>query len=319
MAVYEQGVEPRSGAARTGVFVNYAGAAVSLALMAGVGVWGYKLIVRDVSGIPVVRAMTGEMRVAPENPGGDVAPHQGLLVNEVAAIGEAAAPLDRLVLAPATAGLSTEDLEAQPTAEAGEVLARDAVDGDEVAIALSAITPPDAVAEPLNAADVLALADQIAANAAPLSDLAPGETVAADVSLDGQAIAAAPAGPVSLRPVSRPVSAVDAALAEATAAVQTAPAATQVAVTTEEFATGTKLVQLGAFPTAEGAAEAWTQLSGRFDAFMGGKDRVIQVASSGGRTFYRLRAAGFGDLNDARRFCAALVAESADCIPVVVR
>ena len=47
-----------------------AGAAVSLALLVGVGVWGYKLMVRDVTGIPVVRALEGPMRVQPENPGG---------------------------------------------------------------------------------------------------------------------------------------------------------------------------------------------------------------------------------------------------------
>ena len=52
---------------------------------------------------------------------------------------------------------------------------------------------------------------------------------------------------------------------------------------------------------------------------MGGKARVIQEAESGGRTFYRLRAMGFDDINDARRFCSVLVAENADCIPVTTR
>ena len=45
--------EPRSGLT---TLTNTAGALVSLALIAGIGVWGYKLFVRDVSGIPVVRA-----------------------------------------------------------------------------------------------------------------------------------------------------------------------------------------------------------------------------------------------------------------------
>lgn len=56
---------------------NIAGAVVSLALIAGVGVWGYKLMVRDVSGIPVVRAVQGDMRVRPEEPGGQLAMNQG--------------------------------------------------------------------------------------------------------------------------------------------------------------------------------------------------------------------------------------------------
>ena len=38
---------------------NIAGAAMSVALVIGIGVWGYKLLVRDVTGIPVVRAAAG--------------------------------------------------------------------------------------------------------------------------------------------------------------------------------------------------------------------------------------------------------------------
>jgi hypothetical protein len=52
---------------------------------------------------------------------------------------------------------------------------------------------------------------------------------------------------------------------------------------------------------------------------MGDKQRVIQQASSGGRTFYRLRVMGFSDLSEARLFCAALVADKVDCIPVVMK
>ena len=65
---------------------NLTGAVVSLALIVGVGVWGYKLLVRDVSGIPIVRAAAGDMRVRPENPGGQLAQHQGLSVNTITAI-----------------------------------------------------------------------------------------------------------------------------------------------------------------------------------------------------------------------------------------
>ena len=46
---------------------------------------------------------------------------------------------------------------------------------------------------------------------------------------------------------------------------------------------------------------------------------VLQPAESGGRTFYRLRAHGFDDEDDARRFCSAFVAQNATCIPVPQR
>ncbi|EYD76221.1 hypothetical protein Rumeso_02145 [Rubellimicrobium mesophilum DSM 19309] len=107
--------------------------------------------------------------------------------------------------------------------------------------------------------------------------------------------------------------------AEATPAEST-PAAeesTSVAVTAS-LPAGTHLVQLGAFDSAEIAASEWTRLQGKFGEFLGSRERVIQETQSGGRTFYRLRAEGFEDRADARRLCAALTAEGADCIPVTV-
>ena len=99
---------------RIATLTNWAGALVSLALIAGVGVWGYKLVMRDVTGVPVVQAMDGPMRIAPEDPGGTLADHQGLAVNDVAGTGLAAPVPDQLLLAPQPAGLSDEDL---PVAE----------------------------------------------------------------------------------------------------------------------------------------------------------------------------------------------------------
>lgn len=324
MAVYDRGHAPVSGAARAGALVNYAGAALSCALIVGVGVWGYKLVVRDVSGIPVVRAISGEMRVLPENPGGEVSLHTGLSVNEVAAVGEAAGPEDSVALAPTMAGLSEEDLEAQPMAEAEEMIALDEVPQAspsevQVPVALNAEQLVDA---PLTTNDILALADQIAAGAKPLSDLADGETIEPTLSVAGQVvphIASSVAGvSVSLRPTARPKSLSATGVEAALAAAVAVPIVSDT-VKTEEFAVGTKLVQLGAFPSVAVAAAEWDRLTGRFGDVMSGKSRVIQSATSGGKDFYRLRAQGFAELNDARRFCATMVAENVDCIPVVVR
>ena len=60
----------------------------------------------------------------------------------------------------------------------------------------------------------------------------------------------------------------------------------------------------------------WVRLQGRFGELMAEKAMVVQPAESGGRTFYRLRAHGFEDEADARRFCSAFVSENAVCIPV---
>ena len=82
---------------------------------------------------------------------------------------------------------------------------------------------------------------------------------------------------------------------------------------------GTRLVQFGAFDSDKEARAEWLRLAGRFGDLMAGKAMVIQAAESGGRTFFRLRAHGFENEDDARRFCSALVAENASCIPVAHR
>ena len=335
MAVYDDGAQPFSQ--RAGSFVNYAGAACSLALMVGIGFWGYELIKRDVSGIPVVRAVEGDMRVAPENPGGEVAAHTGLSVNAIPAEGQAAALEDTLLLAPRTQDLATEDLAVQPMAEATEVLpAANPIEATEVSLT-EELPSLDA---PMTAEEILALADQLATGTEPIEVLEDVAAVEPVVSLtDAEAAPAietiamtVPGVAQSLRPFVRPASlvipaaattdaSVDEAVAAAlaSAAAVTGPNNSEIAVMTADLPEGTNLVQLGAFPSPQDAATVWNDLQVKFGDYLNSKERVIQVAERGNSTFYRLRAMGFDDLTDARRFCAALEAGNAECIPVVVR
>lgn len=136
---------------RMGTYANVAGAAVSLALLLGVGVWGYQLLVRDVSGVPVVKATAGPWRVAPENPGGQAADNQGLAVNEVAGRGTASGPVDRVALAPAPVGLQAEDVPSDRLAIPAQVRApRPAVQlaGSEEAPSRRSSAPMSTAASP---------------------------------------------------------------------------------------------------------------------------------------------------------------------------
>lgn len=317
---------------RIATLTNWAGALVSLALIAGVGVWGYKLVMRDVTGIPVVQAMDGPMRIVPEDPGGTLADHQGLAVNDVAGTGLAAPVPDQLLLAPQPADLSDEDLPvaALPTPEpqAQERIA-------EAGLGEAEESAPAETAAPMSEDDMIrALADQIAADARPLSALEDGEdaevqTALGDADAEDEALAtdeiAAVSGPPgalvrSLRPSSRPAAlntsgpSPEATLAAALEAQQ-GPSE----IDPSSLPAGTRLAQLGAYDSPETARSEWKRFSARFGEFMDGKSRVIERATSGGRIFYRLRAHGFADLSEARRFCAAFVAENADCIPVTTR
>ncbi|WP_306150797.1 SPOR domain-containing protein [Roseovarius sp. MMSF_3281] len=297
-AQYGAAPEQNNGIAK---MANLAGAAVSLALIVGIGVWGYKIMVRDVSGVPVVRAAEGPMRIQPEDPGGRQALNQGLAVNEVAAVGTASGPVEQLILAPEPLDLTLEDTPPQEVAEAA------ASAEDEATPTAEAGEPRSAEDEAVQLAAVEALANELSDGVTPLEDLSPVTEPAPKAEVKGGL-------KVSLRPKLRPAGLSN--LQQVAAAPE--PSGPR-DVDPESIPTGTRLAQLGAYESAEVARKEWTRISGRFEDYLQDKDRVIQKAQSGGRTFYRLRAMGFDDLSDARRFCSALVAENAECIPVVTR
>ena len=298
------------GAARSQSLINLSGAAVSVALVVGLAVWGYKLAVRDVSGIPVVLALQGPMRIAPANPGGTVADNQGLAVNTIAAEGIAAAPAERLVLAPQPVALSLEDAPGLSSLTA--VAPEDQLDD----ILVDAATTPAAAA----ASDAV---DQTAIDLALAAALSEGGEIPLEEPPLTDAVAATDAsGSVirSPRPLARPspLSGVPATTAEV-ADVQDVVSVASPEMRPEEVQVGTRLVQLGAFDTADDARAEWTRLQGRFGDLMAGKAIIVQPAESGGQTFFRLRAFGFSDEDDARRFCSALLSEDTACIPVAHR
>ncbi|WP_157115332.1 SPOR domain-containing protein [Paracoccus contaminans] len=128
---------------------------------------------------------------------------------------------------------------------------------------------------------------------------------------------AAPAAAASAPPALAPMAAsADAAAAPDAAAV---PAPAAVLAKTAPVETGAPLVQIGAFDSGAIAESEWSRVSGRYSDLFAGKAPVVQEHKAGGRTFYRLRIAGFGSREDARKFCAALIAAGTDCIPAVAK
>jgi len=287
---------------------NFIGAALSLALIGGLGVWGYKLLVRDVSGVPVVAALEGPMRVAPEEPGGVTAAHQGLAVNAIAAEGEAEPPAERLVLAPRPTELTDED---RPAAELQQAEAEALDEEAPQEAAAEDTTEPGEGSDPVAVA--LALAEAVAADAEPLEGEETTEVAGVEIPRGGLTRSPFP----QPRPSALREAAAQAVDASASASASAGAGTPEVDPST--IAAGTKLVQFGAYDSADRARAEWDKLAAAFDDLMGDKARVVQEARSGGKTFYRLRAMGFDDLADARRFCAALVAKEAGCIPAVAR
>ena len=315
--MYDYDEVPRASAGPGRVF-NVLGAVASLALVAGVGVWGYKLVMRDVSGVPVVRAAESPMRIQPENPGGTPADHQGLAVNTVAAVGTAALPADRLILAPRPVSLTDEDtpMAAIQATNAVHVVEEPASDQDAMNALVAGLAnqtkPEESQERSVQLASLATPEEEPAINPADLA-----------AQLPDPALAALPGVRRSLRPHVRPARATPGAISPNSATEAAINAAVKAAVgldgDPDALPKGTRLAQLGAYENTDVAQAEWTRLNGRFGEYMDGKQMIIQKTSSGGRTFYRLRVMGFDDLSDSRQFCAALVAQGADCIPVAAR
>lgn len=313
-------------------------AVVSLALIAGVGVWGYDLMMRDVSGIPVVRAVEGEMRIRPEDPGGQLARHQGLAVNEIAAHGQAGGPVDQVKLAPPEVALTSEDRPVIPATEPAPVPMAEAIPeqstasqailrtetGVETAVSFQTGTMPSGQSDQDTIDALVAeLMSEATDGTSPTDGAGVGSTQTAEASALSSEMSPEPAVltrdpdpavAVSARPRLRPQN----------VAFQVRQPAAQPAVGTNEIdpaaiPSGTRLAQLGAYESADVARAEWVGMEGRFGDILAGKSRVVQRAESNGRAFYRLRAMGFVDLADTRRFCSAVKAEGVDCIPVQVR
>jgi hypothetical protein len=292
-------------------WVGLAGAATSLALVAGVGIWGYQLMMRDANGVPVVRALSGPMRIEPADPGGEQMAHQGLAVNQVAAEGTAADVAEELVLAPEAPALLDQDLPtatliAPPPAApepAPEAQAAEAPPSATDLAVLAALQETEAPDSPL--------IQEATAQIRPVLAIARPEPTAALIPASVKGVSQ------SLVPPSRPAHLVRLASVLAPTPEPAAP----VEISADTLASGARLVQLGAYDSADAARTAWDKIDAEFSEVMQGKSRVVQQATSGGKTFYRLRAAGFEDLADARRFCATLSADRPDqlCVPVAIR
>lgn len=303
--------------------INLSGAAISVVLVIGLAVWGYRLAVRDVSGIPVIQAIEGPLRIAPENPGGTVADNQGLAVNAIAADGIAAAPAERLVLAPRPVELALDDAPGlssvtspPPEDQLDDIL----VDAATTPAAAAASDAVDQSAIDLALAAALQDGGETSAVQEAPAEAATGTNVSGSLLRSPRPLprpnsVAANSNAVAPDAVAPDVVAVDVATID-TGTVQEVISVASPEMQPEDVQVGTRLVQLGAFDSADGARAEWTRLQGRFGDLMAGKAIIVQPAESGGQTFFRLRAFGFSDEDDSRRFCSALLSEETPCIPV---
>lgn len=305
-APVDQTAAPAGGIGIVKTAINWGVAALSLAVIAGFVYWTINLGTRDPHDVPIVRAMEGPSRVAPADPGGTQASHQGLAVNTVQSEGGVADPSNTVVLAPEPAQLTEDD---QPVTQATQVQTAAALPEPQPE---PLVEPEPQVAQTEEELDAIEIADQVAEQLAEqqLANIDPA-TIPRD-NIRGSEFSPA----ASLRPQGRPTG----LSTEITALQPTAStAATQDVAAVDSVPLGTRLIQLGAYDSADLAKSEWAKLLSKHSHLLGDKKRLVVSAQSGGRKFYRLRAAGFNSLDESRALCSALLAVGTPCIPVTAR
>ena len=291
-AIYEaQGDSERFNPA---AYANIVGAVISLVVFVGIVTWGAKTVLRDSSGVPVVRALEGPARIAPEDPGGLLVAHQGLTVNEVAGSQITGAADDPLQLAPRPINLQAEDQPIQPVVDRENA----------TAIAPAAVVLPEPEMDAAEALVIDETAESLAAMLAAGTDTAPVKEPASAVIP-----ASAGGGPIqSLRPRLRPFAVF----------TRQTPRVAPRNILAAQIVRGAPMAQLGAFGSAAIAEQAWADLSERHGDYLVGKPHVILQAAVGGGTIYRLRVHGFENQEEARRLCTALNRQNAECYSVTM-
>lgn len=277
--------------ARENNYMQWVGAALSLALVCAVVYWVFELGRRDATEVPVIQAMAGEARELPENSGGPEVDNQGLQVNEVLG-SDATAPVEpETTLAPPPQRVVAEDVtvpvETTPTAPILVPVAP--LEGEAVETA-----QPSQLPASIPGADPEMVRPERRVQAAALSDNA-------DILSD----------------------AIASAIMEATTGVAPAPVSTpatvvSVPVPAASFA-GEKMIQLGAYDDEESANRDYDVLLEDNQDLMGRLVRFVERREAGGRVFYRLRARGFTNMEEAANMCSALLARSVQCIAVTAR
>jgi hypothetical protein len=265
-------------------YANIVGAFLSFSVFIGVVAWGAKTLMRDSSGVPVVRALEGPPRVAPLDPGGVPASHQGLTVNQVSSSQKTVLVGELLQLAPRPIKLQVEDLPiVKPTMKKSI--------GPQELTKTNVLIKESMIVEPSTDAEVIDKLTSILS----VSTLSSSTIETPGVMLNG-----------SLRPRLRPESGLQTILP------------LKVAASSREVPLGTLMVQLGAFSDKNTASEAWEKLSTRYGNYFVGKQDIILNGKMAGQEIYRLRVYGFNDINESRRLCSALQGQNAECYPVVM-
>ncbi len=279
--------------------------------------WAYGLGRRDASEVPVVAAMEGETRTAPEDGGEAEESFTGLEVNSVLE-GEEPAPSDDVTLAPQPDDLSDVEPATPSEGEEGENATAEAdgdmetAEEDEELVADTSQSIPTPVRRP----ELLYVPQD--GQAAPVAETASTEAPASNDEAEIDALVE------EVEANTEPETAeVETAEAEPAQEPEPEPEPEPESAATEEsgqtLPSGTPLIQLAANLDAESTRNQWAQLKADNSDILGDKSLYIEKAEVNGQLYYRLRVSGFGSAGETRTACEALMARGVQCLAVAAK
>lgn len=283
------------------------GAVISLNLILWAGYWTYNIISRDINGIPIVAAQPGPLRVAPDTPGGIEAENIELAVTKIAS--QELPPNPKAVeLAPSTEKLTPDDLTIFQAIRQKKIIDRQAALNNQ--IHLGVIEPnlsKEISLEPVNTVTNTANYS-ITENQSELvaAALALALKPSAD-NLIGNAVAQNKFKQIKPRP--RPGSLLEVSVSTTETVMRPALASVE---------TGLAVVQFGTFATETVAFEEWDRLSKNLSVILDGRPKYVERIKRNGNEIYRLRLGGFVNIDDASRFCSAVISQE-NCVPVIAK
>ena len=283
------------------------GAVISLNLILWAGYWTYNIISRDINGIPIVAAQPGPLRVAPDTPGGIEAENIELAVTKIAS--QELPPNPKAVeLAPGTEKLTPDDLTIFQAIRQKKIIDRQAALNNQIHLGviepnLSKEISFETVNPESNTANYSITENQSELVAAALAlALKPS----AD-NLIGNAVAQNKFKQIKPRP--RPGSLLEVSVSTTETVIRPALASVE---------TGLAVVQFGTFATETVAFEEWDRLSKNLSVILDGRPKYVERIKRNGNEIYRLRLGGFVNIDDASRFCSAVISQE-NCVPVIAK
>lgn len=284
------------------LFTGALGGAAAIALVWGLVSWGHGLLTRDSGQIPFLRAESGPLKIAPEDPGGLKLARTDLAVSRIVGGQPVGAEQG---MAPDPEALSDED---QPQPWLAKAPATE-----------QAAAAPDQ-ASPLGNAIDQAVARVLEEQTADGSEAAAEEDEEAPVAATHSASVGSPPPLRPRAPTRAELAAAAAAAAPAPTPVAAAvPAAAPAPVSSTGLIVGDVAVQLGAFNSQTIAESQWRRQMRRNEDLLGGFAHSVTTVESGGRTLYRLRVGPVTDRARAQELCAAMKSRNEACIVVSVR